>query len=167
MGMHSNTSQDFDQLLARLGARARRLSETASEADDLVQETVLSLIRMQHDGATINDKERYSMTVLRNHARQHWRKTRPTEPLNEEMAAAPESGPARLACADIAAAIERLPSAQADLMRLVAAGETSPAALARLTKVPQGTVMSRLARARARLRIEMGMPEQAPVADLL
>ena len=58
----------------------------------------------------------------------------------------------RLICAETLHAIEQLPANQLRLMRYVCAGETSPKQLANLTGWPIGTVMSRLARARERLR---------------
>ena len=74
---------------------------------------------------------------------------------------------AHLALTELEGAIARLPREQALLIRMVAAGETSPADLARRTGWPQGTVMSRLARARARLRREMGMTSRSPVSVLI
>ncbi|WP_299671104.1 RNA polymerase sigma factor [uncultured Roseobacter sp.] len=158
---------DLDALLPRLAARARRLSDSACDADDLAQETALKLWAALRKGVEVEDIDRYAMTILRNLARQRWRSDRPTDPLEEESAAVPPTAPARMACADLAAAIERLPDAQADLMRLVMEGETSPATLAVLTNVPPGTVMSRLARARARLRTEMGLEGKSDVSELL
>ncbi|WP_420011596.1 sigma factor-like helix-turn-helix DNA-binding protein [Tateyamaria sp.] len=59
----------------------------------------------------------------------------------------------RLDCADTLAAIAALPQPQRRLLELVIAGETSPRAIALATGLPLGTVMSRLARARAKLRL--------------
>ncbi|MEL7089118.1 MAG: sigma factor-like helix-turn-helix DNA-binding protein, partial [Planctomycetota bacterium] len=51
--------------------------------------------------------------------------------------------------------VAALPKPQRQLMELVAGGETSPRALAAATGLPLGTVMSRLARARAKLRLTL------------
>lgn len=56
---------------------------------------------------------------------------------------------------------------QAVLIGLVAQGETSPKDLARRMGLPKGTVMSRLAHARAQLRNDMGLERQAPVSSLI
>ncbi|WP_299965514.1 RNA polymerase sigma factor [uncultured Roseobacter sp.] len=160
------TSPDLDALLPRLRGRARRLSDSQSDADDLVQETALKLWTALAKGAEVEDLDRYAMTILRNLARQRWRAERPTDPLEEESAAVAPVAPARMACVDLAAAVERLPEAQAALIHMIAAGETSPAVLAERTGLPLGTVMSRLSRARATLRDEMGIARKAPVSDL-
>ncbi len=163
--MHE-TAYDLDALLPRLAGRARRLSNSQSDADDLAQETALKLWAALRKGAEVEDIDRYAMTILRNLARQRWRSDKPTDPLEDESAAVPPTAPARMACADLAAAVEKLPVAQADLIHMIAAGETSPAVLAERTGLPLGTVMSRLARARSKLRAEMGITQKAPVSDL-
>lgn len=153
-------------LLPRLRARARRLAATPSDADDLVQEATLRLWQALQARTDIDDLDRYAMTVLHNLARQRWRRGEQTEELFEDSAQTAPDAPARMAWADLQAAIARLPSDQAILMQLVAEGETSPADLARRTGLRPGTVMSRLARARASLRIEMGLGRDAPVSEL-
>lgn len=154
-------------LLAHLRRRARRLCRTREEADDLAQEAMLRLIQVMRKGAEIDALEPYAMIVLHNLARQRWRDRHPTEELEDDMATTPPRGLGKLACTEVTSAIDRLPADQAMLMRMVAGGETSPARLARLTDCPVGTVMSRLARARVRLRAEMQLKPDASVSDLL
>ena len=155
------------RLMPRLMRRARRLCGSRDAAEDLVQETVLKLLQRRLQGAPIAAPESYAMIVLHNLARQGWRDRHPTEEVAEDMASTAPCGPGKLACAELSAAIDRLPEAQARLMRLVAGGETSPARLAAITGVPVGTVMSRLARARVQLRVDMDLECGAPVAELL
>lgn len=157
---------DLTALLPRLKRRARRLSDNQSDADDLAQEAVLKLWSTLSKGNGVDDLDRYAMTVLRNLARQRWRSNKPTDPLEEDSASVPPAAPARMACAELAAAVERLPENQALLIQMIAAGETSPSTLAALTQLPLGTVMSRLARARATLREEMGIPSKTPISEL-
>ncbi|WP_298969813.1 sigma-70 family RNA polymerase sigma factor [uncultured Roseobacter sp.] len=157
---------ELDALLPRLSARARRLSDSQSDADDLAQEAALKLWTTLHKGTDVDDLERYAMTILRNLARQRWRSDKPTDPLEDESASVPPTAPARMACADLAVAVDKLPESQALLIQMIAAGETSPSALAERTGLPVGTVMSRLARARATLRQEMGIERKAPVSEL-
>ncbi|MEP2641740.1 RNA polymerase sigma factor [Roseobacter sp.] len=156
----------LDALLPRLAVRARRLSDSASDADDLAQETALKLWAALRKGAPVEDIDRYAMTILRNLARQRWRSHKPTAPLEDDSAAVPPTAPARMACADLAAAVEKLPETQALLIYMIAEGETSPTVLAQRTGLPLGTVMSRLARARSKLRADMGIAQKAPVSDL-
>ncbi len=152
-------------LMPKLRRRARRLARSTDEAEDMAQEAMLRLLQqMQRDGK-IEMPERYAMTLLHNLARYRWRSRQVTEELTEDMACAPPLAPARIACAELQAAIDRLPEDQAALMRLVMLGETSPRVLAARVGVPKGTVMSRLGRARRRLRKEMGL--EGSVIELL
>ena len=151
----------------RLRRRARRLCNSAEEAEDLLQETAMRLMQALRDGAVIEAPDRYAMITLHNLARQRWRQHRETEELTEDSLLTPPAAPARLACAELRAAIARLPPDQLRLMELVQKGESSPRVLASLTGLPLGTVMSRLARARARLRTEMDMTAETSVSELL
>ncbi|MCZ4351583.1 RNA polymerase sigma factor [Roseovarius aestuarii] len=146
---------------------ARRLANSESEAQDLAQETILRLWRRRYELNEIDDLRAYARTAMRNLFRQGLRHA-PFQTL--EHAPEPTEGPAvfgALALRDVAGAITRLPDDQSRLIRLVADGETSPAALARLTGCQVGTVMSRLARARAQLRRDIGLGAATPVNDLL
>ncbi|MFD0858225.1 RNA polymerase sigma factor [Roseovarius aquimarinus] len=145
---------------------ARRLSDSESEAQDLVQETLLKLWRRRAEVAGVEDLRAYARAALRNLYRQGLRRA-PHLPLEEEdgPSAEPEVF-ASLALAHLHCAIARLPVDQARLIGLVMAGETSPAALAGQTGCGKNTVMSRLARARAQLRREMDLAPGAPVASL-
>ena len=153
-------------MIPDLRAFARSLCKNPTLADDLAQEAALKLWAALREGAEVEDIERYAMTILRNLARQRWRSEKPTDPLEDESAAVSPTAPARMACADLAAAVEKLPEAQALLIHMIAEGETSPAVLAEKTGLPVGTVMSRLARARSRLRAEMGLADKTPVSEL-
>lgn len=146
----------FDALMPRLRARARKLARSADDAEDLAQEVALKLWQLLAGDADIQAPDRYAMIMLHNLARHRWRGTRQTEELTEEMAVTAPLAPARLECADVLRAMETLPEDQADLLWRVARGETSPAHLAQATGLPLGTVMSRLARGRAKLRETLG-----------
>ncbi|WP_299042321.1 sigma-70 family RNA polymerase sigma factor [uncultured Tateyamaria sp.] len=141
-------------LIPILSRRARRLARTRAEAEDLVQDTLLSLCQRLRDGTEIEDLPAYAMRTLSNRARRGWRMQAMDE-LEEGHALTEPDALLRLDCADTLAAIEKLPKAQRQLMDLVVAGETSPRSLANATGLPLGTVMSRLARARAKLRIAL------------
>ena len=152
-------------LMPKLMRRARRLTRSPADAEDMAQETALRLWQLLEENAGVEAPERYAMAMLHNLARQSWRRRRVSEELTEEMLQASPLAPARIACAELRAAIDRLPAEQAQLMRMVMAGETSPQVLAVLVGLPKGTVMSRLGRARARLRAEIGL--EGSVSELL
>ena len=158
--------ETFDDLLAMLHRRAKRLVRCPEAAADVAQDTALRVWRQMEDGLDIDNTEAYAMAALKNRARSYWRAQREVSELTEDVGAVEPDAMRRIACAELFAAMARLPEAQARLMTMVAEGETSPSNLARLTGLPTGTVMSRLARARASLRLDMGLSRTAPSESL-
>lgn len=156
----------FLALLPAMNRLARRLSRSPDAADDLVQEAALKLWSTLARGGEIEDFRPYAMATLRNLARSRGRQMHDMEEIKDDTVSVPPDAPRQLACAEMRAAIERLPEAQARLMTLVAAGEASPVELAHCTDCPVGTVMSRLARARATLRRDMGLEPSMSVTEL-
>ncbi len=158
-----------DDLIPHLPAmarRARRLTRSRDQADDLLQEAALRIWTRLARGARVEDLRAYSMITLRNLARTHARRAQDEVSIEDDMATVDGDALRHLACRETRAAIARLPRAQAELLALVLAGQASPAALARATGCPVGTVMSRLARARASLRRDMGLGADRSVTDL-
>ncbi|WP_299686958.1 sigma-70 family RNA polymerase sigma factor [uncultured Tateyamaria sp.] len=151
---HHTDASRLVPLIPALTRRARKLARSRAEAEDLVQDTLLSLCQRLHEQARIDDLPAYAMRTLGNRAQRGWRQT-PTQELEEDDALILPDAHMRLDCADTLAAVATLPTPQRQLMELVAAGETSPRALAMATGLPLGTVMSRLARARAKLRLTL------------
>jgi RNA polymerase sigma-70 factor (ECF subfamily) len=142
-------------LMPMLQKRARRLTANPSDAEDLAQETLVRLVKTLEDGRDIDDLPAYAMRTLHNQARMLWRRAPAPEELGEDDASIDPVAMDRLECADTLRAISQLPDDQCALMKMVSNGETSPAKLAARTGLPLGTVMSRLARARARLRVAL------------
>lgn len=146
---------------------ARHLTGSADQAQDLSQDVLLSLWTRISAGDEIGNLRAYAMTTLRNRYRQTLRHRVSKTELADDMLIEQPQAFAHLALSELDSAITRLPREQARLIRMVAAGETSPADLARLTGWPKNTVMSRLARARAKLRGDMGLTASAPVSALI
>ena len=165
------TQQSLPDVLATIEPvvmkRARRLSGTRAGAQDLCQDVMLSLWTRLRNGDQIHDLRAYAMTALTNRFNQRLRERRTILMIQEDMLVAEPVAFAQIALAELDKAIARLPREQALLIRLVAAGETSPSDLARRTGWPKGTVMSRLARARSKLRQEMHMSPESPVSSLI
>ena len=146
---------------------AQYLTGNSEAAQDLCQDVLLNLWTRMRQDDEIDNLRAYAMTALRNAYRQSLRDAVPGVELADDMLVIDPDAFAQLALQELDCAINRLPREQALLIRLVATGETSPVDLARLTGWPKNTVMSRLARARAQLREDMGLEKAAPVAELM
>lgn len=155
---------DLQPALLRL---ARSLTGNRDQAQDLCQDVLLKLWARLQEGHDIDDLRAYAMAALRNQYRQDLRSQHPQEDLTEDLVHIDPDVFAVLALHDLEHAIRDLPDPQKRLIRLVTQGETSPLSLAKTTGWPLGTVMSRLARARAKLRQRVGLGEKSPTADLL
>lgn len=158
--MSQHSTSDLLPLIPKLMRRARRLSSDRAEAEDLVQDTLLQLCARLRRDPDVDDLGAYTMQALNNRARRQWQKPQ-TEELEEDMAIEPSEVLNRIVCAEVLDAIGKLPEAQRQPLECVIEGETSPAAIATRLDIPLGTVMSRLARARARLRKELRDPTSA------
>lgn len=104
--------------------------------------------------AQIDDLNAYAMRIMRNEAQRKWAAPDQVE-LEDDMITALPEALTRLECSETLAAIARLPEAHQTLFAHVIAGDTSPASISKSTGLPLGTVMSRLARARAKLREDL------------
>ena len=127
-----------------------------SLADDLVQET---LLRALDRAGQLNDPQRlksWLCAILANCLKDHFRRAKPHEPLDDEMAALGEGPEAASAGAQLAARVraevDRLPLGQRQVVTLVDLEGFSYAEVGQILEVPVGTVMSRLCRAREALR---------------
>lgn len=139
-----------------------------------MQDTLLrvwSRVAMGAQGASdappVNDLRAYAFATLRNGAkrRRHIPLGGQAEPA-EALPDLPDGAAAHLACRDALAALAALPADQALLLRMRALDGHSYAEIARRTRLPLGTVTSRLARGRAALRRALGLPRGAPVRSL-
>lgn len=170
MTQHSTTSPEdaLVALIPELTRAARALTRSRSDAEDLVQEALLQVWARQRAGARITTLPAYARTTLRNGLRRAGRRA-PSEPFVEgDMASTTaETGPRRVAFGEVLTAISALPRDQRDaLIAVVIDGET-PTEVSKRLGVAPGTVLSRLARARARLRQRLSLPEGVQAASLL
>jgi RNA polymerase sigma-70 factor (ECF subfamily) len=160
-----NSTCELLGLIPDLRRLSRRLVRDPDRADDLAQEALLRVWAQMAAGAEIDNLRPYLMESARNLAR---RPARQGEELNEaDMPVIAPEAPGKLAMRDVAAALARLPKAEASMILDVATGSMSYADLAARSGLPLGTVMSRLSRSRARLRKHCGLPKAGPVAALL
>lgn len=134
---------------------ARALTGDSAWADDLVQDTVeqaLNSSRSLHSGSNVRA---WLLTILRHLFIDQLRKRREI-PLDDENAVwrtmttvAEVDG---LFLRDVERALYRLPIDQREIMLLVGLEDLSYEEVAAVLKIPIGTVMSRLSRAREHMR---------------
>ncbi len=149
-----NDAESIVELIPRLRRYARALAGDRNAADDLVQDTLERAWSKLHLYRRGTDLRAWLFTVMHNVYVNQRRAARPSVPLDEEM---PElAQPARetdtLVLRDLDAAIRRLAPDQREVLLLVALEEMSYEEAAGTLGIPIGTVMSRLARAREKLR---------------
>lgn len=153
--------------IPRLRRFARVLAKRADVADDLVQETLMRAIAAQSQFATGTNLRAWLFTILR-HARAAAirRDSRsPIMPFEDVRETAVSGGQEeRQAMQDVATAFARLPKAQQEALWLIVVEGLDYAEAATILDVPQGTLRSRLSRARDALRQGIGMVPNASVA---
>ena len=152
------------ELIPRLRRYARALVGDRTTADDLVQDTLERAWAKLHLYRRGTDLRAWLFTVMHNVHVNRIRATRAVDPLEEDMPelAQPQRGPDTLLVRDLDRAIARLPADQRAVLLLVTLEEMSYDEVARTLGIPIGTVMSRLSRAREKLRAMMaGQPVAA------
>ena len=150
-------AQSLIELIPRLRRYARALVGERAAADDLVQDTLERAWSKLHLYRRGSDLRAWLFTVMHNVHVNRLRATRPTDPLDDEMpelAQRATQGDA-LMVRDLERAVAVLPLAQRQVLLLVALEDLSYEETARVLEIPIGTVMSRLARAREKLRLLM------------
>jgi RNA polymerase sigma-70 factor (ECF subfamily) len=145
---------DLIEHLPRLRRYARALTGDVSRADDLVQDTLeraLAKLDLWQPGS---DLRAWLFTLMHNLFVNQIRIKRPQETVMEEALDEPVSGGQMeaLAARDIHSALARLPEEQREVLLLVGLEQFGYAEAAQVLGVPTGTVMSRLSRARERMR---------------
>lgn len=148
----SSFRQDVEATIPALRRYARALTRNAESADDLVQDTLVRALRSEHlfHGGDIRS---WLFTILTNLNRNRLRSLarRPAlSPLEDDDAAdlaGPEAGGR-----DIERALALLVDDQRMALLLVVLEGLSYREVAEVQGVPIGTVMSRLARARAQIK---------------
>jgi RNA polymerase sigma-70 factor (ECF subfamily) len=146
---------------------ALALSRNPSMAEDLVQETYVRALSARHRAAPEENLRGWLFTILRNVWRNEVRRRRP-EALDDGRALAEtlpaggdgpeESLERRETGGRLRQAIEGLPEPFREVVVLRFVQDFSYREVAEVLGCPAGTVMSRLARARALLRKELAPP---------
>jgi RNA polymerase sigma-70 factor (ECF subfamily) len=150
-----------DRLIAcipRLRRYARALIGERDGADDLVQDTMERGWRRLSSWQRGSDMRAWLFSIMHNlHVDQVRRPSLATDVLDDDTpmppaSAAPTDG---LEIRDLESALRMLPDEQREILLLVALEEMTYDEVAATLGLPIGTVMSRLARARQKLRAHM------------
>lgn len=147
--------------LPRLRRYARALVRDADGADDLVQdclERALSRLHQFRDGTNMRA---WLFTIMHGVFVNGLRRkpvaaVDPLDPMVEKRLFTPPEQGHGLVMRDLEAALRRLPDEQREIVILIGLENMTYKQAAEIAGVPMGTVMSRLARARARLNELMG-----------
>ncbi|MEQ1775777.1 MAG: RNA polymerase sigma factor [Burkholderiales bacterium] len=158
-------------VIPRLRRYARALTGGRSPSDDLVQDTLERAWAKRHLWRPGSDLRAWMFTIMHNvYVNQvRARVAEVTVSLDQEAYDVPaRSNPADLLeVADIDNALRRLPDEQREVLLLVALEQLSYTDTANALGIPVGTVMSRLYRARERLRVLLGSANAAGVLKVV
>ncbi len=148
--------REIEDHIPALRKYARALTRNKDLADDLVQDCLERAIRKRHlwraTGTLKGWLFRILLNIFRNdRKRLQLRQTWPLEDLQVEPSV-PAPQPARLALAEISLAMDRLPDDQREALLLVVLEGFSYDEAAKALGIPAGTLMSRLSRARSKLK---------------
>ncbi|MCU0800598.1 MAG: sigma-70 family RNA polymerase sigma factor [Rhodobacteraceae bacterium] len=153
--------EDIEAAIPALRRYALALVRDRSRADDLVQDCLERAVAKRHLWRGDGPVRAWLFTILVNRHRDLLR----SQPLPSHLIAVDDllqepAAPARLdghmELRDVHAAMGRLPLDQREALLMVAIGGKSFAEACTILDIPKGTLMSRLARARATLRALTG-----------
>ncbi|MBU1361271.1 MAG: RNA polymerase sigma factor [Gammaproteobacteria bacterium] len=151
---------------------ARGLVSDATRADDLVQDTLERAWSRFGMWQRRGDMRAWMFGIMHNRFIDGVRagRSRPEDSVGDELPEIPQRATQadRIEVRDLDRVLQRLPPEQRETLLLVAVEQMSYLEAAAIMGVPVGTVMSRLARARERLRAELqgGAPAAQPAVTL-
>jgi RNA polymerase sigma-70 factor (ECF subfamily) len=146
----------IEPLIPGLRRYAWALLRDDEAADDLVQDTLERAIGRWHQRRRDGDLKAWLFAIQRNlflnHLRQRQRRGIHVGEEALESVPAPDGGPENAGLRDILSGLDALPEEQRAVLLLVGVEDLSYEQAARVLGIPVGTVMSRLSRARERMR---------------
>jgi len=154
------TIVEFDGMVADYGPAmyrlAYRLVGDRHEAEDLVQEAFRSAWKSRNLFRSDGGSRAWLASILRRRVADHWRRPRPPAVLGEDQrleVELPADDPCRDELTDeMQRALNRLPPELKETLLLVVVAELTHQEASEMLGVPLGTVLSRVSRARNRLR---------------
>ncbi|HAY80987.1 MAG TPA: RNA polymerase subunit sigma-70 [Planctomycetaceae bacterium] len=154
------TQADFDALVDEHGPAmyriAYRMIGDRHEAEDVVQETFRSAWRSRGRFQSGRSPRAWLAAILRRRVVDHWRRRPAPKPTADEgvlTGSVPAEDPLANEFTDeMQSALGQLPEQLRETLLLVVVGELTHQEVADLLDLPLGTVLSRVSRARTRLR---------------
>lgn len=147
---------DLERQRARLYRIAYAWTHNAALADDLVQETLAKALAKAAQLRDPNASAAWLYSILANCHRDHFRRARATEEIEDETLTHDETpereSGRREVVREVRRAVARLSENQRQVVALVDLEGLSYVEVAQALDIPIGTVMSRLCRARANLK---------------
>jgi RNA polymerase sigma-70 factor, ECF subfamily len=148
--------QKLEETIPALRRYAWALLRNESDADDLVQDCLLRAIDRIDTFRTNGELRPWLFTIMHNLYVSRWRRKRRqgeivTDDAEADLAVSPPQ-PASMEVRDVLRGLDALPDDQRQVLLLIAVEGFQYDEVARMLDVPTGTVMSRLSRARDRLR---------------
>lgn len=134
---------------------AYRMVGDPHEAEDIVQELFRSAWKSRNRFESGRGDRAWLAAILRRRVVDFWRKRPPPGPMGDAMLDVSVDGDDPLAdelTDEMQAALGRLPTQLRETLLLVVVGELTHQEVADVLKIPLGTVLSRVSRARSRLR---------------
>lgn len=154
------TQAEFNRLVADHGTAlyrmAYRMTGNRHEAEDAVQETYRSAWKSRQQFEWGRGERAWLAAILRRRVADLWRRHRPTVALPDqpppEVGLAPDDPLKNDYTDEMQRALAQLPGELRETLLLVVVGELTHQEVADLQGIPLGTVLSRVSRARNRLR---------------
>lgn len=147
---------DLEQHRPVMRAYALALTKASGEEDDLVQEAFLRALKVRAEGREIRKPRAYLMSLLHNAFIDSRRAAKAHDADAVDELEVPDTQDLHQTCRQVLEAIGTLPQDQRRLLLLAGVDGLSYAELSRTFGVAEGTVTSRLFRARAALRARLG-----------
>ncbi len=154
------TVAEFDRLVddhaPALYRMAYRMMGDAHEAEDVVQEAFRSAWKSRENYESGRGDRAWLASILRRRVVDQWRRRPPVRVVTEEAPleiGTHDHDPISDSYSDATQkALDRLPQELRETLLLVVVGELTHQEVANLLNIPLGTVLSRVSRARSRLR---------------
>lgn len=163
--MADDRARLLEEQIPALRRYAFALVRDAAAADDLVQDCLERALSRWYLRRAEGDLRAWLFTILRNlyiNAYRARKRRDASTAIDEAPSSIAPEQEAGLQARDVLAAIDQLPEEQKSLLLLIGVEDFSYEQAARVLAIPIGTVMSRLSRARQRLRMLIE-DERAPV----